>query len=257
MVVEGAVVSKKQHNKQVARAQQKRRDDKFERRTARNRIIIIVMAALMVLSLFAIPLTQWLASRGEAAAPTPQELEAEPSPETVSAEDPPEMVIDPAGSYRATIATSEGEMAVELDAAGAPVATNNLVSLARDGYYEGIIFHRVIDGFMIQGGDPTGTGMGGPGYSFEDELAPAEQLVEREGSYVRGTLAMANSGPDTNGSQFFIVHEDAPLPPAYVVFGEVTDGMDVVDAIAATPTDEADRPLDPIEITSVTIDEAP
>ncbi|TVR37432.1 MAG: peptidylprolyl isomerase [Nitriliruptor sp.] len=167
------------------------------------------------------------------------------------------MTIDPGATYRATIATSEGDVTVELDAAGAPMATNNLVSLARDGYYEGIIFHRVIDGFMIQGGDPTGTGMGGPGYAFDDELGPAEELVEREGSYVRGTLAMANSGPDTNGSQFFIVHEDAPLPPAYVVFGEVIDGMDVVDAIATTPTDEADRPLDPIEITAVTIDEGP
>ncbi len=248
-------MSKKQHSKQVARAQQKRRNDRFERRAARNRIIIIVMAALMALSLFAIPLTQWFASRGDAAAPTSEPNDMEPSTETVSADEPPEMVIDPGANYRATIATSEGDVTVELDAAGAPVATNNLVSLARDGYYEGIIFHRVIDGFMIQGGDPTGTGMGGPGYSFEDELGPAEELVGSEGAYVRGTLAMANSGPNTNGSQFFIVHEDAPLPPAYVVFGEVIDGMDVVDAIAATPTDEADRPLDPIEITSVTIDE--
>jgi len=250
-------VSKKQHRKQVARGQQKRQNDKFERRTARNRIIIIVMAALMALSLFAIPLTQWFASRGEAAAPPPEQPEREEQPETVSAEDPPEMTIDTEATYRATIATSEGDVTVELDAAGAPMATNNLVSLARDGYYEGIIFHRVIDGFMIQGGDPTGTGMGGPGYAFDDELGPAEELVEREGSYVRGTLAMANSGPDTNGSQFFIVHEDAPLPPAYVVFGEVIDGMDVVDAIATTPTDEADRPLAPIEIAAVTIDEGP
>ena len=249
-------MSRKQHKKQVARAQQKRRNDKFERRTARNRIIIIVMAVLMALSLFAIPPTQWFASRGDAAAPPPEELETEQQPETVSAEEPPEMVIDTGATYRATIATSEGDVTVELDAQGAPVATNNLVSLARDGYFEGVIFHRVIEGFMIQGGDPTGTGMGGPGYSFDDELGPAEDLVEREGSYIRGTLAMANSGPDTNGSQFFIVHEDAPLPPAYVVFGEVIDGMDVVDAIAATPTDGTDRPLDPIEITSVTIDES-
>ncbi len=248
-------MSKKQHNKQVSRARNKRRTDKFERRSARNRIIIIAMAVLMTLSLFAIPLTQWLASRGDAAAPEPQEPAAQETetPEPVGADD---LAIDPNATYLATFATSEGDITVELDAAGAPITTSNLVELAQDGFYDGVIFHRVIDGFMIQAGDPTGTGTGGPGYTIEDELEPAVELVEAAGNYPRGTLAMANTGqPDSGGSQFFIVHQDYPLPPQYAVFGEVVEGMEVVDTIATTPTEQGDRPVDPVEISTVTIDE--
>ena len=124
---------------------------------------------------------------------------------------PPTMVIDPAKTYRATIETTAGTMTAEFFPAEAPKTVNNFVFLAREGFYDGVIFHRVIPGFVIQGGDPTGTGRGGPGYRFEDEP------VTRP--YVRGTIAMANAGPNTNGSQFFIMHADYPLPPNYTIFG--------------------------------------
>ena len=162
---------------------------------------------------------------------------------------PPAMTIDPASSYAATIETSAGTLTAELFADDAPRTVNNFVFLARDGFYEGVIFHRVIDGFMIQGGDPTGTGSGGPGYRFEDEP------VKRR--YLRGTLAMANAGPDTNGSQFFVMHADYPLPPNYTIFGKLTSGQEVVDAIATARTGSQDRPVDPVRITSVTITETP
>lgn len=140
---------------------------------------------------------------------------------------PPAMQIDPNKTYTATIETTKGTLTVELFAAEAPRTVNNFVFLARDDFYDGIKFHRIIKDFMVQTGDPLGEGFGGPGYRFEDEP------VTR--SYVRGTLAMANSGPNTNGSQFFIVHQDYPLPPNYTIFGQVTDGLDVLDAIADTP----------------------
>src|SRR4249920_2857882 len=140
------------------------------------------------------------------------------------------MVIDPAKHYTATIETSAGTMAAELYASEAPRTVNNFVFLARDGFYEGVIFHRVIKGFMIQGGDPTGTGTGGPGYQFADELNANSPSYKA--GYVRGTVAMANAGPNTNGSQFFIMHADQALPHAYTIFGKVISGMDIVDAIA-------------------------
>ncbi|MEN9240211.1 MAG: peptidylprolyl isomerase, partial [Thermostichales cyanobacterium SZTDM-1c_bins_54] len=124
---------------------------------------------------------------------------------------------------------------------------NNFVTLARDGFYDGVIFHRVIEGFMIQGGDPQGTGMGGPGYRFADEP------VKRP--YRRGTLAMANAGPNTNGSQFFIMHRDYPLPPQYTIFGQLVSGEEVLDAIATTKTNRQDRPLSPVVMSRVTIRE--
>lgn len=162
--------------------------------------------------------------------------------------EPPEMVIDLMRQYRATIETSAGVMRAELFAAEAPKTVNNFVFLAREGFYDGVIFHRVIQGFVIQGGDPTGTGRGGPGYRFEDEP------VGRP--YLRGTLAMANAGPNTNGSQFFIMHADYPLPPSYTIFGKLTAGEDVLDAIATAPTGPGDRPLEPVTIRRVTIEEA-
>ncbi|CAN5602880.1 peptidylprolyl isomerase [soil metagenome] len=159
----------------------------------------------------------------------------------------PEITIDPARRYSATIETSAGTMTAELFAADAPNTVNNFVFLARDGFYEGVIFHRVIKGFMIQGGDPTGTGSGGPGYQFRDEP------VKRP--YKRGTLAMANAGPNTNGSQFFVMHADYGLPPNYTIFGKLTDGEEVVDAIAGAPTGSQDRPTQPVSISKVTISE--
>ena len=161
---------------------------------------------------------------------------------------PPQMAIDPAHSYTATIDTSAGTMTAELFAAEAPKTVNNFVFLARDGFYDGVIFHRVISGFMIQGGDPTGTGRGGPGYRFDDEP------VTR--AYNRGILAMANAGPNTNGSQFFVMHANYGLPPNYTIFGRLTAGEDVLDKIAGAPTGAQDRPVAPVTINSIKIAEA-
>ena len=127
----------------------------------------------------------------------------------------------------------------------------NFITLAEKGFYNGVIFHRVIKGFMIQGGDPEGTGRGGPGYQFNDELDPATPSY-KEG-YKRGVVAMANAGPNTNGSQFFIMHQDYPLPNNYTIFGKVVKGQEIVDAIATVATDENDRPLEPIVMETVTV----
>ncbi len=160
----------------------------------------------------------------------------------------PDFTIDLATSYSAVLHTNHGDITLQLDAERSPQAVNNWVFLARDGFYDGVIFHRVIPGFMIQGGDPTGTGRGGPGYRFPDEL-------EGDGNYSRGTLAMANAGPNTNGSQFFICHEDAGLPHSYSIFGAVTSGMEAVDAIAAAPR-SGEKPIDDCVIESVEITES-
>lgn len=134
---------------------------------------------------------------------------------------PPEMQIETNRIYKATLKTNKGDIRLELNPAEAPVTVNNFVTLARDGFYDGVTFHRVVPGFVIQGGDPTGNGTGGPGYRFKDEP------VKRP--YRAGTLAMANAGPNTNGSQFFICLEDQPtLPPSYTIFGDTVAGMDVV-----------------------------
>jgi cyclophilin family peptidyl-prolyl cis-trans isomerase len=142
----------------------------------------------------------------------------------------------------ATMVTNHGEIKLRLFDEDAPKTVENFTTLARDGFYDGLIFHRVIPDFMIQGGCPQGTGTGGPGYTFEDEI--------NEHKIVRGALAMANAGPNTNGSQFFIVTVDAApwLDGKHTVFGEVTDGMDVVDTIEGQPTDARDRPNDEARI---------
>lgn len=162
----------------------------------------------------------------------------------------PEMSIDAEKSYSATLHTSKGDVVVELLPKEAPLSVNNFVFLAKEGFYNGVKFHRIIKGFMIQGGDPTGTGMGGPGYQFRDEP------VTRE--YVRGTLAMANAGPNTNGSQFFIMHGDMGLPKSYNIFGLVKEGLDAVDAIANTPTagPEQSSPSEDVLIQSVDVSES-
>lgn len=164
---------------------------------------------------------------------------------------PPELTIDTSKQYTAIVSTSEGTITFRLYAGEAPQTVNNFVFLARQGFYDNVIFHRVIDGFMIQTGDPTGTGRGGPGYKFADEP------VRRK--YSKGIVAMANSGPNTNGSQFFIVHgANVGLPPNYTIFGEVIDGLDVVDKIATAPTKpggEGSSPQNPARIQSVDIRE--
>ncbi|MCI0845735.1 MAG: peptidylprolyl isomerase, partial [Chloroflexi bacterium] len=160
------------------------------------------------------------------------------------------MNLDQSKSYSAAIHTSQGVMNLDLFASEAPLAVNNFVFLAREGFYNGGGFHRVIKGFMIQGGCPKGDGTGGPGYRFDDE--PVTK------SYVKGTLAMANSGPNTNGSQFFIIHgDDAGLPPNYTIFGMLTQGTDVLDAIANSPVTgsggERSKPAERLEIQKVEI----
>lgn len=138
----------------------------------------------------------------------------------------PDMVIDPAKKYTATIATDKGDMVIELFADKTPKTVNNFVFLAREGFYDNITFHRVIGDFMAQGGDPTGTGRGGPGYKFSDEFHPALKHSKP------GILSMANAGPGTNGSQFFITHVPTPhLDNRHSVFGQVTEGMDVLMAV--------------------------
>jgi cyclophilin family peptidyl-prolyl cis-trans isomerase len=146
---------------------------------------------------------------------------------------------------RATLHTNEGAIEVELYPDDAPKTVENFEKLSREGFYEGVIFHRVIPDFMIQGGDPTGTGMGGPGYQFEDEF--------NDNKVVRGALAMANAGPNTNGSQFFIVTAEATpwLDGKHTVFGRVTNGMDVVDEIENVDTDANDKPRDDVTIERV------
>ena len=150
----------------------------------------------------------------------------------------------------ATMQTNHGTIEVELFGADAPKTVENFVKLSRDGFYDGVVFHRVIPDFMIQGGDPTGTGSGGPGYQFEDEFN--DRRVER------GALAMANAGPNTNGSQFFIVTADACpwLDGKHTVFGRVTSGMDVVDSISRLDRDARDRPRDDVTIESVSVGES-
>jgi cyclophilin family peptidyl-prolyl cis-trans isomerase len=147
----------------------------------------------------------------------------------------------------ATLETNHGSIGIELFDDDAPKTVENFLKLARDGFYDGVVFHRVIENFMIQGGDPTGTGMGGPGYQFEDEI--------NNHPVRRGALAMANAGPNTNGSQFFIVTADSCpwLDGLHTVFGTVTSGMDVVDAISHVDTDMQDRPLGDVRIESVAV----
>ncbi len=161
---------------------------------------------------------------------------------------PPEMQIDTSKTYKATIKTNMGDITVRLFADESPNTVNNFVFLAREGFYDGVIFHRVIRGFMLQGGDPTGTGTGGPGYRFPDELDAA-----RKHKYAKGTLAMANAGPNTNGSQFFVMHADYGLPPQYAVFGKAIDGLDVVDEIGNTPTAPGDRPKSDVVIQTIEV----
>jgi cyclophilin family peptidyl-prolyl cis-trans isomerase len=155
-----------------------------------------------------------------------------------------------------TIITNKGTIVFDKYDADAPNTVNNFITLTNKGFYNGLTFHRVIEGFMIQGGDPTGTGSGGPGYTFADELnstTPSYQL-----GYVPGTVAMANSGPNTNGSQFFIMQGNVPLPHSYTIFGHVVSGMDVVNAIAAVATNGnppagSNKPLTPVVMEKVTV----
>jgi peptidylprolyl isomerase len=166
-------------------------------------------------------------------------------------DDVPEMGIDPQKRYTATMDTSMGTLVIALDAAKAPKTVNNFVFLAAHHYFDDVIFHRIINGFVCQGGDPTGTGRGGPGYRFEDELP-------KPGQYEVGSLAMANAGPNTNGSQFFLISgpDGCRLPPQYSLFGQVVKGLEVVDQMQRVATGAGDRPREDVVIHSVTVTEA-
>ncbi len=165
----------------------------------------------------------------------------------------PAMMLEDGVDYKALLKTTKGEITIDLYETQTPITVNNFVFLAQDGYYENVPIHRIIKNFMIQTGDPTGTGRGNPGYQFEDELF--------EGEYTRGVVAMANAGPDTNGSQFFIMHQDFALQKNYVIFGQVVEGIEVVDALADTPVQanqfgEMSIPTEKVFIESVEITKA-
>jgi cyclophilin family peptidyl-prolyl cis-trans isomerase len=172
------------------------------------------------------------------------------SPKRQQFDAPPPMCIDPNKRYTAEMVTTKGTLRIALDPLAAPKTVNNFVFLARYHYFDGIFFHRVIPGFVLQGGDPQGTGTGGPGYRFEDELPKA-------GRYELGSLAMANAGPDTNGSQFFVISgpDGAALPPKYSLFGQVVSGLEVVADIDAIGT-RSGTPKERVVIESVTVTEA-
>ena len=181
----------------------------------------------------------------------PQNTAAKPNLSTdLSSYKTPIMIIDKNKPYTAALKTTAGDIKISLNAAATPITVNNFVFLAKKNFYDNTIFHRAIKDFMIQGGDPKGDGTGGPGYKFDDEPVMGE--------YNRGTVAMANAGPNTNGSQFFIMHADYPLPPNYVIFGKVIEGLDVVDKIASAEVAESamgenSRPVNPVKILSVEI----
>ncbi|KKU92176.1 MAG: Peptidyl-prolyl cis-trans isomerase [Microgenomates group bacterium GW2011_GWA1_48_10] len=207
-------------------------------------IVIILLPFLIIFALI------FLFGRN----PTPSP--AQPSSDKMPAQPmtEPEMQIDPAKKYIALLKTSVGDITIELGAQKAPKTVNSFVSLARQGFYTNTIFHRIIKGFMVQGGDPKGDGTGGPGYSVTETPAP-------DTKYLRGTIAMAKTAAEpagTSGSQFFIMQSDYNLPPDYITFGKVISGLDVVDKIATAPTNpggKSSTPIDPVKILSVEITE--
>ena len=172
------------------------------------------------------------------------------SPRVEAFDDAPSMCIDPGHRYSAEMVTSKGTMLIALDPIAAPATVNSFVFLARYHYFDGVGFHRIIPGFVLQGGDPTGTGRGGPGYRFDDELP-------KPGRYEIGSLAMANAGPNTNGSQFFVISgpQGVALPPLYSLFGKVVSGLEVVASIDAVGS-RSGTPKEPVTIETVTITES-
>lgn len=172
------------------------------------------------------------------------------------------LTADQVHNKRVRIQTNQGDIVVQLDHEKGPCAASNFLSLAKAGFYDGTIFHRVIPGFMIQGGDPTGTGMGGPGYEFQNDRVTSlpEKEFNMQGQrfnapyYADGTLAMANAGPDTNGSQFFVMVADYPLSPDYSIFGKVVEGLDIAKKISNLPRNPSDRPNQEVKMIKVTVE---
>lgn len=212
----------------------------------------IIFAAIVVILMFAAFLVLFRPAKNISDSQV-ESYSASPIPEPTmkpNESTPPPMTVDEKKQYTAVLKTSEGDITIELNADTTPITVNNFVTLAQSGFYDNTIFHRVMKGFMIQGGDPQGTGAGGPGYRFDDEPF--------EGEYTRGTVAMANAGPNTNGSQFFIMHQDYDLPKNYVIFGKVVKGIEAVDKIAESEVStnafgEASTPINPVKVESVEI----
>jgi len=214
-------------------------------KNAMNRVALVACFLLLFVGI-GVTISQQMgsqmASQGETKGASTQVVEPTESMKT------PKMIVNKTKKYTAVMKTTAGEITLELFADKTPITVNNFISLAKKKFYNNVIFHRVIKGFMIQGGDPTGTGSGGPGYKFADEPF--------DGEYTRGTLAMANAGPNTNGSQFFIMHKDTPLPKNYVIFGRVIKGIETVDTIAEAetkPDGEGSSPVNPVKILSIDV----
>ena len=230
-----------------------------QRRSNRRRAIVGGLAVVAVVAIIAILINASTGGKKSSASssttvpatygtsPCPKADGSSPKTEKFSA--PPQLCIDPSKTYTATMTTDAGTMQIALDAKAAPMTVNNFVFLARYHFFDGLTFHRVIPGFVVQGGDPQGTGAGGPGYTFADELPAA-------GAYKIGSLAMANSGANTNGSQFFIItgSDGVQLPPQYSLFGMVTSGIDVAHKIEADGTSSG-TPKVVHKMVSVTITE--
>jgi cyclophilin family peptidyl-prolyl cis-trans isomerase len=208
----------------------------------------ILLITSLVIGLFALA----ACSNNPSTSSTTSTSATSSSPKAKTYSSPPTMSIDKSKSYTATIKTNYGDIVVQLLPQEAPLTVNNFVFLAREGFYNGVVFHRILKGFVIQSGDPKGTGMGDPGYKFADES------VTR--NYVYGTLAMANSGPNTNGSQFFITLGNVTLQKSYTIFGLVTNGLDVVTKIGNLPVKasaggELSQPTVDVHIITITIEE--
>lgn len=209
---------------------------------------VALLAAIIAAAVWA---RQQPASNDIQSTPTPESsASVSPSP-TASASVSPVSNELKNNMHEVTITTNLGDIVFQTYDADAPKAVDNFVTLADKGFYKNVIFHRVIEGFMIQGGDPTGTGTGGPGYQFADELNANTESYKK--GYLAGTVAMANAGPNTNGSQFFIMHKDYPLPHSYTIFGHVVHGQDVVDKIATTKVDSNDKPITPVVMKKVSV----
>jgi cyclophilin family peptidyl-prolyl cis-trans isomerase len=237
---------KRARQREGRQARQQAMEDARRQRLRRRRILLYGLPALVFVGLWV-----WSVQGGdEGGGSSLAELCPAETTRTTAFEEPPPNCIDPEKTYLATVRTNKGDFTITLDAERAPKTVNNFVFLAQNRFYDEIIFHRIIPGFVVQGGDPQGTGQGDPGYRFADELPEA-------GEYEVGSVAMANSGPDTNGSQFFIITgpQGVELPPNYSLFGKVTAGMDVVRQLEAVGTPGAGTPTEEVKMISVRIRE--
>lgn len=213
---------------------------------------LLIIAVVVVIGVFIGLFLQNRSHREEGVGTVVEQEATTPALEEPKTETSTELFQVKNNMHLITLKTNLGEIQFETYDADAPKTVANFITLAKKGFYDGVIFHRVIKDFMIQGGDPSGNGTGGPGYTFEDELDP--NTVSAKAGYQKGAVAMANAGPNTNGSQFFIMLKDTPLPHNYTIFGKVVKGQDVVDAIGQTKTDGNDKPLSSVIMKSVIVE---